>query len=140
MCKLLKKDENFIWTKACAKSWEWMKASMTCLPIFIVHDWKLEFHVHIDASNFAFGNMLSQNLNKIIDKPIYYASKLMNNAKKNYTKIKKEALVMIYAMKKFKHLLGNNFIFFMDHQALLYLVSKPIITTKLLNAYSTIRI
>jgi hypothetical protein len=56
MCKLLKKDEKFMWTKACAKSWEWMKASMTCLPILIVPDWKLEFHVHTNASNFAFGS------------------------------------------------------------------------------------
>jgi hypothetical protein len=35
---------------------------------------------------------------------------------------------MIYVVNKFKHyLLGNNFIFFMDHQALLYLVNKPIV-------------
>jgi hypothetical protein len=128
MCKLLNKDEKFIWTEACAKSWEWMKASMTCLPILIVPDWKLEFHVHTDASNFALGAMVSQNLNKIIDKPIYYASRLMNIAKKNYTTIENETLAMIYAMKKFKHyLLGNSFIFFMDHQALLYLINKPIV-------------
>lgn len=25
MCKLLKKDEKFMWTETCAKSWEWMK-------------------------------------------------------------------------------------------------------------------
>jgi hypothetical protein len=62
------------------KSWEWMKASMTCLPILIVPDWKLEFHVHIDALNFAFGAMLNQNLDKSIDKPIYYATRLMNYA------------------------------------------------------------
>ncbi len=90
MCKLLKKDEKIIWIKACAKSWEWMKASMTCLPILIVLDWKLEFHVHIDASNFAFGTMLSQNMNKTIDKSIYYANRFMNNEKNNYTTIKKE--------------------------------------------------
>jgi hypothetical protein len=35
---------------------------------------------------------------------------------------------MIYDVKKFKHyILGNSFIFFMDHQALLYLVNKPIV-------------
>jgi hypothetical protein len=74
------------------------------------------------------GAMLNQNPNKTIDKPIYYASRLMNNAKKNYTTTEKEALTMIYVVKKFKHyLLGNNFIFFMDHQALLYLVNKPIV-------------
>jgi hypothetical protein len=62
-CKLLKKDEEFLWTKACAKSWEWMKTSMTCLCVLIVPDWKLEFHMHIDASKFALRAMLSQNPN-----------------------------------------------------------------------------
>jgi hypothetical protein len=36
MRKLLKKDEEFKWIDAFAKSWEWMKSSMTCLPILIV--------------------------------------------------------------------------------------------------------
>jgi hypothetical protein len=60
MCKLLKKDEEFKWTKACNKSWECMKTFMTCLPILMVPNWKIEFHVHIDASNFALGVMLDQ--------------------------------------------------------------------------------
>jgi hypothetical protein len=48
--------------------------------------------------------------------------------KTNYTTTEKEALAMIYDVKKFKHyLLRNSFIFFMDHQALLYLVNKPIV-------------
>jgi hypothetical protein len=58
-----------------------MKASMTCLPIFIILDWKLEFHVHINASNFALGAMLNQNTDKIIGKPIYYVNRIMNGAK-----------------------------------------------------------
>jgi hypothetical protein len=84
MCILLKKDENFIWIEVCGKSWEWMKASMTCLPVIIILDWKLEFHVHTDASNFALGAMLNQNPNKTIGKPIYYVNTLMSGAKKLY--------------------------------------------------------
>jgi len=39
---------------------------------------------------------------------------------------------MIYAMKNFKHyLLGNSFIFFVDHQTLLYLVNKLIVTSRI---------
>jgi hypothetical protein len=57
-----------------------MKASMTCLPMLMVPNWKIKFHVHIDTSNFALGVMLGQNLNNTIDKPMYYASRLMNNA------------------------------------------------------------
>ncbi len=69
--------------------------------------------------------MLGQNPNNTIDRLIFYASRLMNSAKKNYTATEKEALVMIYAVKKFRHyLLGNNFILFVDHQALFYMVNK----------------
>jgi hypothetical protein len=71
MCKLLRKDEEFKWTEACNKSWEWMKASMTCLLVSMVPNWKIKFHVYIDASNFVLGIMLGQNPNNTIDKPIY---------------------------------------------------------------------
>jgi hypothetical protein len=33
---------------------------------------------------------------------------------------------MVYALHKFKHfLLGNKFVFYLDHMALVYLVNKP---------------
>ncbi len=65
---------------------------MTCLPILIVLDWKLKFHAHTDASNFALGAMLNQNINKIIDKPIYYANRLMNNVEKKIQPLKNKHL------------------------------------------------
>ncbi len=41
-------------------------------------------------------------------------------------RIEREALTMVYAFHKFHYyLLGNKFIFYMDHMALLYLVRKP---------------
>ncbi len=57
---------------------------MTCLLVLIIFNWNFEFHIHIDASNVAFGVMLGQNLDNTIDKPIYYASRFMSNAEKNY--------------------------------------------------------
>jgi hypothetical protein len=53
---------------------------MTSLPMLMVPNWKMEFHLHTNASNFALRVMLGQNPNNTIDRPIYYASKLMNNA------------------------------------------------------------
>jgi hypothetical protein len=55
---------------------------MTCLPMLMVPNWKIKFHLHIDTPNFALGIMLGQNLDNTIDRPIYYASRLMNSAKK----------------------------------------------------------
>jgi len=37
-----------------------MKASMTCLPILIVPNWNVEFHVHTDVSNFVLGVTLGK--------------------------------------------------------------------------------
>ncbi len=72
--------------------------------------------MHTDASNFVLGVMLGQNPDNTINIPIYFASRVMNSADNNYTTTKKEGLVMIYVVKKFKHyLLGNNFIFFVNH-------------------------
>ena len=57
---------------------------------------------------------------------VSYASRQLNEAKKNYTTTKREGLDMVYAVKKFRHyLLANKFVFFTDYQVLLYLMNKP---------------
>ncbi len=49
-----------------------------------------------------------------------------------YTTIEREALAMVYALHKFKHyLLGNQFRFYVDHMALVYLVNKPQVSSKI---------
>jgi hypothetical protein len=70
--------------------------------------------------------MLIQNPIGKCDQPIAYVSWLLNNAKKNYTTTKREALMMVYALHKYRHyLLSNKFVFYVDHMAFLYLVKKP---------------
>jgi len=79
-------------------------------------------HRHVKSSN---RSNVGSNPTKTCDQPIAYASKLLNNAKKNYTTTNKEALIMVYVLHKFKHyLLGNKFLFYVDHMALLYLIIK----------------
>ena len=76
--------------------------------------------------------MLAQNPTGKIDQPIAYASRLLSKAEKNYTTTEKEALAMVYAVNKFRHyLLGNRFIFYVDHLALQYLVNKPQVSGRL---------
>jgi hypothetical protein len=84
----------------------------------------MDFHVHPNVLNLVVKAMLAQNPIGKCDKLITYAFRLLNNVKKNNT-TKREALTMVYALHKFKHyLLGNKFIFYVDHMALLYLVKK----------------
>jgi hypothetical protein len=120
---------HYWWNEACEQFFQWMKTSLITLPKLIVLNWTKKFHVHTNASNYAIGTMLVQNLDDTIDKPIYYANQLMIGAEMNYSTTKKEALAMMYVIKKFHHyLLGNNFKFFVDHQTLIYLVNKKTIT------------
>ena len=82
--------------------------------------------MHVDAFAYAVGCVLAQRGDGNMDFPISYASRQLNSTKQNYSTTKREGLGMIFAVKKFKHyLLANKFIFFTDHQALLYLVNKP---------------
>jgi hypothetical protein len=55
-----------------------------------------------------------------------YSSRLYNLTERNYTTIEREALAMVYALHKFRHcMLGNRFIFYVNHMVLVYLVNKP---------------
>ncbi len=63
-------------------------------------------HVHIDAFLLAMGAMLSHNLIRRNDQPMVYAFKLLNKAKQNYNTTYIKALVMVFALHKFRHYLA----------------------------------
>jgi hypothetical protein len=89
-------------------------------------NWQLEFHVHANASLLIVGAMLSQKVIRKSDQPVMYAFRLLNKIEHNYSTIEKKALVMFFALQKFRHyLLSNKFVFYVDHMALVYLVNKP---------------
>ncbi len=70
--------------------------------------------------------MLSQNVTTKSDQPIVYAYRLLNKAQQNYNTTQKKALAMVFSLHKFRHyLLGNKFVFYVNHMALVYLVNKP---------------
>ena len=110
---------EFKWTDECQESYERLKQALASAPILKSPNWEIIFHVHIDASNFAIGCVLAQPGEHKLDYPISFASRQLNDAEINYTTTEREGLAMVYAVKKFRHyLLANQFIFFVDHQAL----------------------
>ncbi len=68
--------------------------------------------MHTNASLLTIGAMLTQNPTDKYDQPIIYAFRLLNKVEHKYTTTKREALIMVYALHKFRHfLLGNKFVF-----------------------------
>ena len=94
--------------------------------------WSEPFHVFVDASDVAIGSALMQCTPPTWYRPVYYASRRLSTAEKNYSTTEREALGMIYSINKFRHyLLGRKFTFHVDHSALLYLVNKQALTGRL---------
>jgi hypothetical protein len=70
------------------------------------------------------GVLLAQNVIRKSDQPIIYVSRFFNSAKQNYNTIKQKALAIVFAFHKFKHdVLGNKFVFYVDHMGLVYIVN-----------------
>lgn len=132
LTQLLKKDVEFVWTMDCQKAFEALKPRLTQAPVLIPPDWSLPFHVYIDSSAFCIGAVLSQLNAQGRDQPIYFASRQLNAAEKNYTVTEREALGVIFSCKKFWHyLLGYKIVFHTDHSSLKYLVNQADLSGRL---------
>ncbi len=91
----------------------------------IVPNWDVEFHVHTYVSLLVVGAMLVQNLTCYHDHLVVYASRLLNSVETNYSTTEHEALAIVFTLHKFRHyLLGNKFVFYVNHMALVYLMNK----------------
>ncbi|KAL6313359.1 hypothetical protein AAG906_001070 [Vitis piasezkii] len=85
---------------------------------------ELTIYVICDASDQEMEAILGQ---RDEEKPyvIYYASKTLNEAQKNYTTTEKELLAVVFTLDKFRaYLVGAPIMIFTDHSALKYLVNK----------------
>ncbi|RVW12504.1 Transposon Ty3-I Gag-Pol polyprotein [Vitis vinifera] len=130
--KLLAKDAKFVWDERCQNSFDQLKQFLTTTPIVRAPNWQLPFEVMCDASDFAVGAVLGQREDR---KPyvIYYASKTLNEAQRNYTITEKELLAVVFALDKFRaYLVGSFIIVFTDHLALKYLLTKQDAKAKLI--------
>ncbi|RVW77473.1 Retrovirus-related Pol polyprotein from transposon 17.6 [Vitis vinifera] len=108
----------------CQNSFDQLKKFLTTTPIVRAPNWQLPFELMCDASDFAIGAVLGQRED---GKPyvIYYASKTLNEAQRNYTTTEKELLAVVFALDKFRaYLVGSFIIVFTDHSALKYLLTK----------------
>ena len=77
-----------------------------------------------DASDFTIGAVLGQRVNRM-PYVIYYTSRTLTDAQKNYSTTEKELLPVVFALDKFcPYLFCSKVIVFIDHAALRHLLAK----------------
>ncbi|GJW89949.1 reverse transcriptase domain-containing protein [Tanacetum coccineum] len=105
-------------------AFETLKKELTKASFIVKPDWSLPFELMCDASNYAEGSVLGQKSGKYFQ-PIYYASKTMTEAQKNYTTSEKELLAVVFAFDKFwQYLVLSKTIVCTNHSTLQCLFSK----------------
>ena len=90
-----------------------------CEVVTLVHyDVDKPVRVYCDASSYGVGACLMHVIEGQ-EKPIAYASRTLSQAEMKYAEIEREALAIIFAVKKFhQYVYGREFVLVTDHKPL----------------------
>ena len=124
LLKLLRKSSKFIWEEEQENAYQQHKAALLEPPILKYPDYSKTFFVVMDASQVGLGASLMQEWDGRLH-PIAYASRTLNNAERNYSTTKREALAVVWALRHFRfQILGYELVVLTDHKPLLTLFMK----------------
>ncbi|KAJ8890209.1 hypothetical protein PR048_009717 [Dryococelus australis] len=101
-----------------------LKESLEFFPVLRFYDHTKPVTLSVDASSHSVASVLLQG-----NHPVCYASKLLTKAQLNYSQLKKEALAILVACKKFHgYICGNqNVLVDTDHKPLEPIFMKPLL-------------
>ena len=128
---LARPKTTFQWTEACENAFQKIVAKIASAQTLSLVREDLDFQLHTDASGVALGAVLSQMQPDGSSRPVYFASRKLNEAEQRYSTIDREALALSWGLKYFRvYLLGRHVDVFTDHKPLLGLLTTSHITER----------
>ena len=117
--KLLEQNRKCVWSEESQAAFAKVKELITSDLVLTHYDPKLPVKLACDASPVGIGAVLSHVMEDNAERPIAYASRTLSKTERNYSQIDKEALTLIWGVKKFyQYLFGRHFTLVTDHQPL----------------------
>ena len=116
---LLQKHKKWNWTPECQEAFKKAKDAISSTSVLTHYDPALPLSLAADASAYGIGAVISHTLPDGSERPIAFASRSLTSAEKNYAQLEKEALSLIFGVKKFhQYLYGRKFNLITDHKPL----------------------
>ena len=116
---LLQKDVKWCWTKECERAFKEAKETLSSATVLAHYDPRLPLRLAADASSYGVGAVISHVFPDGSERPIAYASRSLTTTEKSYAQLEKEALSLVFGVRKFhQYLYGRKFTLYTDHKPL----------------------
>ena len=117
---ILANNVEWAWTEECLNACQLVKKLLVSSEVLIHYDPKKPLVLAVDASSHGLGAVISHQMDGANqERPIAYASRTLTSAERNYSMIEKEALAIVFGIKKFhQYLYGRSFLLLTDHKPL----------------------
>lgn len=140
---LTKKGVPWKWDKACNDAFNMIKNEICSEKILVHYNPKLPILLSSDASPVGIGAVLAHKFPDGSERPIAFASRTLTQTEQRYSQIDKEALAIIWAVKKFYlYLKGARFTLITDHKPLVAIFNSkkglPILSATRLLHYALV--
>jgi hypothetical protein len=106
MHELLHLKNKWTWTQECEDAFEKSKTALLENNVLVPYDVNKELNLATDASPYGVGAVLSHKIDGV-EQQVAFASRTLTKSEKNYSQIEKDALGIVYGVRKFhKYLYG----------------------------------
>ena len=112
-------DKPWEWTNTHTKAFNTVKDILTSDKVLTHYDAKRPLVLAADASPYGLGAVILHTYEDGSQKPIAYASRSLGKHEKGYAQLDKEALAIMFGLKKFRmYVYGRKFTILTDHKPL----------------------
>ena len=117
--QLLEQNSKWQWTEQCEQAFTEAKRLITSEQLLTHYDPGLPVRLACDASPTGIGAVLSHVMLDGSERPVAFASRSLTKTERRYAQIDKEALSIVWGVKRFHvYLFGRQFTLLTDHKPL----------------------
>ena len=122
---LLQRSTKWKWGSKQREAFRHVKDLLQSGRVLTHFDDQLPLILACDASPYGLGAVLSHRMPNGEERPVVFSSRTLTQSEKNYSHLDKEALAIIYGVKKYHlYLHGRRFEIKTDHKPLTYIFSE----------------